>query len=302
MQKNLSKIIILLMMLIIIVSGCDNKTKEATPTAEPETPTPTSEVRPLIFASIPMDNRLKMLEGWTLLAEYLTEETGIPVEVNIKKTYSEIIESLANDEVDFCYCGPLVYVEAHKKAGAIPLVKPTANGKPFYNSVIFVRKDSGISSLAGLEGKKFAFTDRDSTSGYLFPRAMLAEEGITSLDFFSEVIFTGGHDSSLEGVYQNYIDGAGIFDYAFIREPEADPKVKELKILKTSDPIPMGPITLSKDISPEVSEKLLKVFLKIGDTEETKKLAEKIKVDGYVEAKDSDYDSVRKALDIIKDL
>lgn len=296
--------IFIILGIFIIFSGCQPWSASPTPTTVP-VKKPTEEitaVKPLIFASIPMDNRLKMLDGWTLLAEFITEETGIPIEVNIKKSYYEIIEALANNEIDFCFCGPLVYVEAHDKAGALPLVKPTANGEPFYNCVIIVRKDSGIEKLEDLKGKKFAFTDRESTSGYLFPRAMLAEEGITSLKFFSETIFTGGHDSSFQGVYQNYIDGAGIFDYAFVREPDPLPEVKELKIIKKSDPIPMGPITINKNLDKEVAEKLKKALLKVGKTEETKIIAEKIKVDGYVEAQDSDYDSIRKALKIVDSL
>ncbi len=303
MSRNFIKLLIFFFFFTVI-AGCQKPVSQIpTPSSVPDNiSTPVEHVEPLIFAAIPMDNRLKMLEGWTMLADYITEETGIPVEVDIKKSYNEIIEAMDNNEVDFCYCGPLVYVEAHKKAGAVPLVKPTANGKAFYNSVIIVRKDSGINSVSELKGKKFAFTDRNSTSGYLFPRAMLAEEGIDDVSsFFSEVIFTNGHDSSLESVYQSYIDGAGIFDYAFVREPEPDPKVAELKIIKTSDPIPMGPVVLAKDFDEKVAKELLKVFLRIGKDEETKMLAEKIKVDGYVEAEDKDYDSIRKALQLVTD-
>lgn len=296
----MQKIIYISFLLIIIITGCRvGPPPAATPVASPR-PTIDPSMKPLVFASIPMDNRLKMLEGWSMLADYITQETGIPVDVTIKKSYHEIIEALSSKEVDFCYTGPLIYLGAHEKAGAIPLVKPVANGQPFYTSVIIVRKDSGINDIAGLKGKSFAFTDRDSTSGYLFPRAMLAEEGVKSLKFFSKVSYSGGHDSSLEGVYQKYIDGAGIFDYAFVKEKNT--KTDDLKILKTSEPIPMGPIVTSKNFDPEIAKKLLDVFLTIGKTEETKILAEKIKVDGYVEAKDSDYDSIRKALGIVKKL
>jgi phosphonate transport system substrate-binding protein len=295
--------IIYISFLLIIITGCRlGPPPDVTTPVPAVSPEPAIDVnmKPLVFASIPMDNRLKMLEGWSMLADYITQETGIPVDVTIKKSYHEIIEALSSKEVDFCYAGPLIYVGAHEKAGALPLVKPTANGQPFYNSVIIVRKDSGINDIAGLKGRSFAFTDRDSTSGYLFPRAMLAEDGVKSLNFFSKVTYSGGHDSSLEGVYQKYIDGAGIFDYAFVKEKNS--KTEDLKILKTSDPIPMGPIVISKNFDPEIAKKLQAVFLTIGKTEETKILAEKIKVDGYVEAKDSDYDSIRKAMSIVKKL
>lgn len=276
-----------------------------TPTlAVPPTPAVTvnPNIKPLVFAAIPMDNRLKMLEGWTMLGDYITKKTGIPVEVSIKKSYFEIIDALVTKEADFCYTGPLVYVEAHKKTGVIPVVKPVAKGNPFYYSVIIVRKDSPIKKLSDLKGKKFAFTDRNSTSGYLFPRAILAQNGIKNLDFFSEVIFTQGHDSSLEAVYQKYVEAAGIYDAPFVKEGFKDPKIEEVRVIATSDPIPMGPVAIRKDIPKDIVKKIRDVFLEIGKTEETKIIGEKIKVSSYTEAHDKDYDSIRKAVKILETL
>ncbi len=66
MAKILKYLIIGL--LFIFIPGCQPKQIELTPSPViNKTPTVKSEVSPLKFASIPMDNRLKMLEGWTML-------------------------------------------------------------------------------------------------------------------------------------------------------------------------------------------------------------------------------------------
>ena len=47
-------------------------------------------------------------------------------------------------------------------------------GSKTYRSQVVVRADSGITSIDQLRGKKFAFVDPASASGFLFPNALLA--------------------------------------------------------------------------------------------------------------------------------
>ncbi len=64
------------------------------------------------------------------------------------------------------------------EAGAVPLLIREKKGVKEYNSVIFVRKDSPITSMADLKGKVIAFEDPDSTSSYMLPRKILENEGL----------------------------------------------------------------------------------------------------------------------------
>jgi ABC-type phosphate/phosphonate transport system substrate-binding protein len=49
------------------------------------------------------------------------------------------------------------------------LVKTNLDGSFTYHSIGIARADSGIASLADMEGKVFGFGDPNSTSGYLIP-------------------------------------------------------------------------------------------------------------------------------------
>ena len=267
-----------------------------------ETPAPTAaptvailDQEPLVLASIPFENELKLLEAWQLLVDYLTAETGIPIKLDIKNSYKEIIEGLKSGNIDMANTGALVYVKAHEESGVTPLVKPISisSSEAFYKSYIIVRADSGISHISQLKGKKFAFTDRESTSGYLMPIAMLEEAGAENLDFFSEYIFAGDHDSAFLAVYNGYVDGAGISNFAFIKG--TDDRLKDIIVIKESDPIPTGPIVISSDMDKEQAEKIKQAFLKMGDNEETKEVLKEIQMEGFEEASDSDYESMRKA-------
>src|SRR5437870_9606433 len=81
-----------------------------------------------------------------------------------------------------------------------------------YNSQIIVRTDSGISDINGLKGKKFAFVDPLSASGYVYPTLTIKNKtGQEPKTFFSSTIFAGGHPQAALAVYQGTVDGAATF-------------------------------------------------------------------------------------------
>jgi phosphonate transport system substrate-binding protein len=62
-------------------------------------------------------------------------------------------------------------------AGSKLLLRRWKMGKGDYQSVIFTRKDGGISRLEDLKGKVIAFEEPFSSSGYFFPKMVLLETG-----------------------------------------------------------------------------------------------------------------------------
>jgi phosphonate transport system substrate-binding protein len=82
------------------------------------------------------------------------------------------------------------------------LVKTNLDGSFTYHSIGFARVDSGITSLDDMKGKKFAFADPNSTSGYLIPLVELPQAGYSMEpgEYFADVVFSGGHEQSIVGV------------------------------------------------------------------------------------------------------
>jgi phosphonate transport system substrate-binding protein len=68
--------------------------------------------------------------------------------------------------------------------------------RPEYYSVISVKKGSGITSLADLKGRSFAFVEPASTSGHLVPKTELMKAGIMP-DRDMRTRFAGNHAASL---------------------------------------------------------------------------------------------------------
>ena len=69
------------------------------------------------------------------------------------------------------------------------------------------RVDSGIADLSDIRGKKVAFVDPSSASGYLYPAAHLVGLGY-DIDKDIDSVFAGGHDKSLQAVLNGDVDVA----------------------------------------------------------------------------------------------
>ncbi|RME66853.1 MAG: phosphate/phosphite/phosphonate ABC transporter substrate-binding protein, partial [Nitrospirae bacterium] len=85
------------------------------------------------FGVIPRDNPRIAFEKYQPLVDYLSEATGLKIELTMKRTYEETIVALGNGEMDLALLGPLSYLEARARYGVLPILKSvTSEGKPYY--------------------------------------------------------------------------------------------------------------------------------------------------------------------------
>jgi phosphonate transport system substrate-binding protein len=124
------------------------------------------------------------------LAQYLSERLGRPVELRTVDTWEGLAKSLANGETDLALMGPWGYVLANHAANAQVISTILYDGKPEYFAIIVTNPESGIKTIADLKGKRFAFGDKGSTSGYLIPRHYFQTQGIDPDTYFSRVLYT----------------------------------------------------------------------------------------------------------------
>jgi phosphonate transport system substrate-binding protein len=124
------------------------------------------------------------------LAEHLAARLGRPVQLRTVDSWEGLAKSLANGETDLALMGPWGYVLAHHAAGAQVVSTILYDGKPEYFAIIVTHPDSGIKTVADLKGKRFAFGDKGSTSGYLIPRHFFQTQGIDPATYFSRVLHT----------------------------------------------------------------------------------------------------------------
>ena len=153
-----------------------------------------------------------------------------------------------------------------------PCVDRNLDGSYTYHSVGFARKDSGITSLADMKGKKFGFGDPNSTSGYLIPSIEIPKATGASMEpgkYFGDVVFTGGHEQTIVAVVNGDIDAGvtwadGLGNWEDGYNSGALRKAVDAGLVNMNDmveiwkskPIPEGPVVLRKALPAEVKVKM----------------------------------------------
>ncbi len=235
------------------------------------------------------------------LIDYIGTKLGSPVEMVQKENYDEMDGLLEHGDVHVAFICSGPYVKDHSKFGAELLVAPQSYGQPFYNAYIIVHKDSSIKDMAGLKGKRFAFTDPKSNTGKIVPAYMIAKEfNATPEKFFGEVLYTRSHDKSVEAVAKKVVEGASIdsliYDYAAKKNPVY---TSQTKIIKRSPSYGIPPLVVRKEMDPVLKNKIKNILLNMHNDPEGKAILSGIMVDKFIVPKDSDYNSVREMSDWI---
>lgn len=101
------------------------------------------------------------------------------------------MEAFGTKRADIAAMNSFGYVIANRKYGAEAKMTVLRHGSPTYQSQFIAKTDGSIKSLSDLAGKKIAFVDPASTSGYLLPLKTLKERKIEP----KESVFAMKHDS-----------------------------------------------------------------------------------------------------------
>ena len=142
------------------------------------------------------------------MAAALNEATGLNFEVSVPTSYAATIEEMCASPTDtMAFIPAFGYVLANDLCGVDVAFKAVRRGWGVYWTMIVVGRDSDIQSLEDLSGKKWAYPDAGSTSGYLVPTVMFKEAGVTP----GETLEAGGHPEAVRAVYTGEADFATAF-------------------------------------------------------------------------------------------
>jgi phosphonate transport system substrate-binding protein len=243
---------------------------------------------------IPTTDPSKMLRDAEPLVARLEKATGRKVSLTIPQSYAAVVEALVQGQVDVAHFGGFTFVQASKRAGAVPLVQRDRD-REFHSKFITARDD--VRSLADLKGKRFAFGDVNSTSGHLMPAYFMRKEGVDPL-VVDQAIYTGGHDATALAVAERRVD-AGALDEAvwerLTREGKIDPA--KVRVFWTTPAFLDYVWAARKDLDPAVAAKITEAFLSLDPAKaEDRPILELLSAKGrYVKADAGSYAPLRDA-------
>jgi len=242
---------------------------------------------------VPVEGGADTVKRYAPLRAYLAENLGRPVEIVSASSYQGVITAMANDQIEFALFGPKSYTEAAKRADAEALVcEINLEGKQGYHSIFIVPAGSPIRTLEEARGAEFAFTDPNSTSGYLIPATIIYDRfGVSAESFFGEVHFSGAHGTSMLQVASGELEIAASNDLDFDRMVQKGALAPDdVRVVHTSEMIPSSTFAGRQSIPDSLKEAFIAAMTGVGDHPE---MRERFQVTGYTRASDERYDIIR---------
>ncbi len=256
----------------------------------------TAEIR---MGTVPRLSAAELQQMFAPLAEYLSKETGEKVSIVVPKDFPAFKEAVKAGQMDIGFANPLIYVEAKQTANIEPLaLSSEVKSGTRLRGIIIVRKDSSITALPDLKGKKFVFMDKDSPAGYLFQILLLSRAGFDAKTDIHLLPFAKRHDKVIAAVLDRSADAGGI------REDELE-KVKDkidisqIRIVGYTDYFPNWPFFATEKLKPETAAKVKAALLKLKPNDpKNEPILGPARLTGFIPVSDKEYDDLRKAAKI----
>ena len=214
-----------------------------------------------VFGIYPAGEQEVMYHAFAPFIASLSEATGDDYKLIVAADYDDLYERLDSGDLDVVWINPNGYVRMSAAISGLQYLTTfsqyTGGGEEitsFYTSVILSHKQSGLDELMDLEGKRFAFTHKSSTSGYAVPFRIFQEMGIDPEAWFSKVFFLGKHDRVIEALDAGAVDAGVVWDIAWAKAVRLGGN--RFYVLLQSDPIPLDPIIAVEGFPNESLEKI----------------------------------------------
>jgi len=232
---------------------------------------------------------------------YMGERLGRPFELVIPERYTDMLTMIQQGSLDLAYLTPGLYVKARRLDPKLRLlVTDVWHGVDFYTGYLVVRADSGYDSLDDLRGRRVAYVDRESTSGYLLPRAELRRLGLQPDVFFGEVVFSGDHLRSFQLLLDGQVDVAALSSDTLATARRQHRDVGAIRILLKTGKIPHDVICATASLPDDAAARIAALLLSLNcRTREGRAILPKVpRLNGWRAGNPHDYDEIERLLEL----
>jgi phosphonate transport system substrate-binding protein len=246
------------------------------------------------------------------LAGYLTKKLGRDVSVVSGLSYRESDLLLEQGIIQVGFVCGLPYTQAaalgKQQLVAIPVMATRRGEFPDtpgyeqvpgkYYSYTIVRKDSPLSSWAGLKGGSYAYNEQTSNSGYNMPRYKLVQLGARSWeDWFSRIVVSGSHEESIRLVARGVVDASSVDSMVLDFDRHiGNPDALNVKIIEVLFPGGAGapPVVISSRADPVLRTALTAALVGMHQEPEGREILSRARLLRFDPPNDHNYDDIRR--------
>jgi phosphonate transport system substrate-binding protein len=243
-----------------------------------------TDVNPITLGIVSQINQKEIEEHFRDFVNYvarkLSPESKVEGKIIIARTVAELAKLLEQQKVDFYIESPYsTYVINNVHGAAKLLLRRWKGGMAEYQSLIFARRNSGISRLQDLPGKMIVFEDPESTSGHFLPKLFLQRSRFKlSEKSRLDATISPQEIGYIFARFQNPVElvltnqaAAGAFsddDYARLD----DQRKSQINILAQTEKLPRHLLSVRNDLTAAVTDRLQQVLLSMHEDKEGRRI------------------------------
>ncbi len=275
----------------------------------------------LVLGLVPSLEAEAMVDNLDPLADFLSTELGVPVTSFVPQDYTGLVEALGTGRADIGMLPPFAAMLGKRRYDIETILISVRDGETGYRTQFMtndpsvcntplVENEAGYltcrAEVSVLKGETVAFTDPNSTSGYLFPSVYLMQHGIDPQEDV-DGLFVGGHDSAALAVRAGDVRFAVAYDDVrqFVEPQYPDIGQKVITFAHT-EMIPNDGVQVRPGLPEDLEKAIGEAFVKLVESQASLPREERVlwvlyEIDDFVPATEGLYDPVRAAYELLRE-
>ncbi|MBK7586391.1 MAG: PhnD/SsuA/transferrin family substrate-binding protein [Myxococcales bacterium] len=217
------------------------------------------------------------------LEKLLEAESGLELELRVAPSSDAAVRMAGSPNTDAALLTLFEYLFCRQLYGVnAGLRVRRKGGAETHHGELVVKKGSGIAKLTDLDGKKMAYVDRYSTTGYVLAAKLLADAKVNVTPSFA-----GSHEAALSEVRAGRAAGAATY-------AGATAGMADLESVATTPEMPNEPVFFRSGLDPEKRRKLAAALSAVAGREDGKRvLGGMANIEGFAPTDDAAYDAAK---------
>lgn len=192
-------------------------------------------------------------EYWNPIIAYVSEKSGVKLDLKIGRTSADTTSFVLAQEVDFVFSNHLFSPEREKMGWTVFARRLT----PPVHGQIVVPADSPITDVAQLDAKEISFPGPEALVSYKYPYAFLLSKKIAA-----KPVFGGNTDGALAQLFSGKVSAAGVNSQ--LVEGYARREGKKYRVLWSSEPLHDLALMRSSRVPDKDARAVAKAFIDMG--------------------------------------
>lgn len=254
----------------------------------------------ITFAVLPDSSREILQQRYRPLLQYIEQATGLSTELVIPQNHRQMLDLFKQQQVDIgLFCG-YSFIKAQQTSKAVPLIMRDIDFK--FSSFFIVHPSIKKKKIEDFANRSISFGHKMSTSGHIMPRYFLIERNIIPENFFSKIIYSGGHDKTAYLVRDRKVElGAANSNVIKTMLLQGLLKKSDIRVLWETPSYTDYVWAIQPDFNQHLKQKVLDLFLSLSLMDEQgRKILEPLGTDGFLPANNADFDDLRRIIRLLE--